>query len=108
MSTIGLTSYVTSPDLWSLWHIVADPRSQICSLGCTEIDMGRRVYLRIASNLMERRMFGDHKIRLRDGRTEIGKLIICFSCGRNDGLGLGVRNGRVSALEIGIEIHGCY
>lgn len=57
---------------------------------------------------MERGRFGDHEVGLGDGRTEVGELIIGVSCARDAGLGLGIGNGGVSVLEIGIEIHGCY
>lgn len=57
---------------------------------------------------MERGRFGDHEVGLGDGRTEVGELIIGVSCVRDAGLGLGIGNGGISVLEIGIEIHGCY
>ena len=57
---------------------------------------------------MERRRFADQEIGLRDGWPKVRKLIIGVSWVRDAGLGLGVGNGGVSVLEIGIEIHGCY
>lgn len=57
---------------------------------------------------MERRRFGDHEVGLGDRRAEMGKFVIGVSCAWDAGLGLGIGNGGVSILEIGIEIHGCY